>query len=85
MPAVAFVGIEGETVTSGYRSPAKNRAVGGVPASYHMKTDSMGRALARDSVPPPGMSMAAYARMLQRLNPGAKVINEGDHVHLEPR
>lgn len=84
MPAATFVGIEGETITSGYRSPAKNRAVGGVPTSFHMKTDAMGKPLARDSVPPPGVSMAAYARELQRLNPGAKVINEGDHVHLEP-
>lgn len=29
--------------------------------------------------------MSAYASMLRRLNPGAEVINEGDHVHLEPR
>ena len=40
---------------------------------------------ARDSVPPPGMSMAAYANVLRRLNPGLDVINEGDHVHIEPR
>ena len=41
--------------------------------------------MARDSVPPTGMSMAEYARRLQRLNPHMKVINEGDHVHMEPR
>jgi hypothetical protein len=40
---------------------------------------------ARDSVPPPGMSMAQYAAILQRQNPHLEVINEGDHVHIEPR
>lgn len=29
--------------------------------------------------------MAAYAALLKRLNPNLEVINEGDHVHLEPR
>lgn len=79
------MGIEGERVTSTYRSPAKNKAVGGVPNSYHMRKDAQGRPLARDSVPPPGMSMAAYAAQLKRLNPTMEVINEGDHVHMEPK
>lgn len=74
-----FRGISGERVTSTLRSPARNRAVGGAPNSYHL------RGQARDSVPPPGMSMAAYAAQLQRLNPDMDVINEGDHVHMEPR
>lgn len=72
-------GIPGERVTSTYRSPERNRSVGGVANSYHLS----GRA--RDSVPPAGMSMAAYAAELRRLNPGLQVINEGDHVHMEPR
>lgn len=72
-------GIPGEQVTSTLRSPARNRAVGGTPNSFHLS----GRA--RDSVPPPGMSMAEYARRLQALNPDMEVINEGDHVHIEPR
>lgn len=72
-------GISGERVTSTYRSPAHNKRVGGVPNSYHLK------GLARDSVPPPGMSMAQYAAELRRRNPGLDVINEGDHVHIEPR
>lgn len=84
MPAVTFVGIEGETVTSTYRDPAKNRAVGGVARSYHMRRDAQGRALARDSIPPPGMSMDEYVRRLQALNPDMQVINEGDHAHMEP-
>ena len=66
-------------MTSTLRSPARNKRVGGVANSYHLK----GRA--RDSVPPPGMSMDVYAQRLQRLNPHLEVINEGDHVHMEPR
>jgi hypothetical protein len=74
-----FRGIDGERVTSTLRTPARNRAVGGVANSYHLSGQ------ARDSVPPPGMSMAAYAAELRRLNPDKQVINEGDHVHMEPR
>ena len=47
--------------------------------SYHLS----GRA--RDSVPPPGMGMAEYATLLRRRNPHLDVINEVDHVHMEPR
>jgi len=31
------------------------------------------------------MSMGEYARRLQALNPEYDVINEGDHVHMEPK
>jgi uncharacterized protein YcbK (DUF882 family) len=72
-------GISGERITSTKRSPARNRAVGGVENSYHLS----GRA--RDSVPPPGMSMAEYYRRLKAANPHMEVLNEGDHVHIEPR
>lgn len=84
---VAFAprGIQGERVTSTYRSQAHNARVGGVSNSFHMRRGPDGRALARDSVPPPGMSMAAYAALLRRQNPDLDVINEGDHVHLEPK
>lgn len=74
-----FRGVPGETVTSTRRSRKRNREVGGVPNSYHLS----GRA--RDSIPPRGMTMAAYAAQLARLNPDKQVINEGDHVHMEPR
>lgn len=80
-----FQGIPGERVTSGYRTPAHNKAVGGVPNSFHQRKDAQGRPLGRDSVPPPGMSMAAYHAQLVRLNPDKDVINEGDHVHMEPK
>jgi uncharacterized protein YcbK (DUF882 family) len=71
--------LPGERVTSTLRSADRNRAVGGSPRSYHLTGK------ARDSVPPPGMSMATYAAELARLNPNMQVINEGDHVHMEPR
>lgn len=81
MLPVAFAprGIPGERVTSTMRSPARNKAVGGKANSYHLS------GMARDSVPPPGMSMSSYAAELRRLNPGMDVINEGDHVHMEPK
>jgi hypothetical protein len=80
-----FNGLAGETVTSTYRDPARNKRVGGVSNSYHMRRDAKGNPLARDSVPPRGMSMAQYAAVLRRENPDKDVINEGDHVHMEPR
>lgn len=72
-------GIDGEIVTSTFRSPEHNRRVGGVPNSYHLKGQ------ARDSVPPKGMSMGAYFERLRRLNPLLQVLNEGNHIHMEPR
>lgn len=53
--------------------------------SYHTRRGANGEPLAVDSVPPRGMSMNAYAAKLRRENPGLDVINEGDHVHMEPR
>jgi len=81
----SFRGLGGERVTSTYRDPARNRAVGGVANSFHTRKDAQGRPLARDSVPPAGMSMDDYAAQLRRMNPNMDVINEGDHVHMEPK
>lgn len=78
-------GLPGERVTSTFRTPARNAAVGGVPNSFHTRRGIDGKPLARDSVPPPGMSMSEYARRLKALNPNYDVINEGDHVHMEPK
>lgn len=75
---LALNAVPGATVTSGARTPEHNAAVGGVPNSYHL-TDQ-----ARDLTPPPGMSMAAFHNQLQMSLPGVKVLNEGDHVHIQP-
>jgi hypothetical protein len=83
--SAGFRGQPGERITSTYRDPAHNRRVGGVPNSYHTRLDARGNPLARDSVPPPGVSMAAHAAELRRLNPNMQVLEEGDHVHMEPR
>lgn len=66
-------------MTSTKRSVAHNRRVGGVANSYHLT------GMARDSVPPRGMTMGAYYAALKRLNPNLDVINERDHIHMEPR
>jgi len=83
--AFRVVGLPGDQETSGYRTPERNAQVGGVPDSFHTRRDAAGNPLASDRVPPAGMSMASYAAELQRRNPNLEVINEGDHVHLEPR
>lgn len=78
-------GIAGERITSTYRDPKRNAAVGGVSNSFHTRRGPDGRPLARDSVPPPGMSLSTYAAALRRQNPDLDVILESDHVHLEPK
>jgi protein-tyrosine-phosphatase len=71
--------VPGIVVTSGKRSPEKNAAVNGQPDSFHL-TDQ-----ARDFVPPKGTSMGKLAMILRKGFPGFDVINEGDHVHVEPK
>jgi Peptidase M15 len=66
-------------VTSRKRDPAKNDAVGGVKNSYHL-TDQ-----ARDFVPPRGMQIGQLFAQVKQALPDFDVINEGDHVHVEPK
>lgn len=69
----------GLRVTSRQRSAAKNAQVGGVPGSFHKTGD------ARDFTPPEGMSMKEFARSLKaKFGSNFDVIDEGDHVHVEP-
>lgn len=70
--------VPGVVVTSGQRSPSHNAAVGGVPGSYHLTGQ------ARDFTPPAGMGMGQLHATLKQAFPGYDVINEGDHVHIEP-
>ena len=74
-----FTPVAGAQETSAYRSPAHNARVGGKPNSYHLDD------LARDFVPGPGMSMGQLHAQLQAANPHLRVINEGDHVHIQPK
>jgi len=71
--------VPGTAVTSGQRSPEQNARVGGVPNSYHLTGE------ARDFRIPQGMAPAAFAAQVKaQVGPGWDVINEGDHVHIEP-
>lgn len=63
-------------VTSTRRSVARNRAVGGVRNSYHLR----GRAI--DVVPYPGVSHAQLESALRRAGFSLiESLNEGDHSH----
>lgn len=66
--------VPGVTFTSGERSAAENRRVGGVPTSNHL------RARAWDLVPPQGMSMAQLHQTMRAQ--GFRALNEGDHIHV---
>jgi hypothetical protein len=72
--------VPGVTVTSRNRTAKKNESVGGVSQSYHL-LDS-----ARDFVPGnSGLSMSQLtAQLKEAFGPDFDVINEGDHVHVEP-
>jgi hypothetical protein len=71
--------IPGIGITSRQRSAAKNAEVGGVPDSFHQTDD------ARDFVPPPGMDMATlHSKLKAKFGSQYDVLNEGDHVHIEP-
>jgi hypothetical protein len=69
----------GARVSGGARTAARNAQVGGVPNSLHLSDN------ARDLQPPPGVSINAFAQTLKTKMPGYDVINEGDHVHVEPK
>lgn len=59
------------------RTPGGNKAVGGVPGSKHLTGD------AADFVPSKGENMQQLAARLMKQYPDARVINEGDHVHVQ--
>lgn len=71
--------IPGVGITSRKRTAAHNKKVGGDADSFHLTDD------ARDFVPPKGLSMGALHTGLREAFPSFDVINEGDHVHIEPR
>ena len=75
----AVEAIPGIGITSRQRSATHNAKVGGVKNSYHL-TDN-----ARDFVPPKGMTMAQlHSKLGSLFGEGYDIINEGNHVHIEP-
>lgn len=74
--AAASIGSHWGRVTSTFRSPAHNRAVGGVPNSFHLR----GRAI--DIARRPGVTHTMIAAAFR--NAGYRLVeslDEGDHSH----
>jgi len=77
--SAVLAAVPGAVVTSRARTPEKNAEVGGVPNSRHLTGE------ARDFVPPEGVSMAAFEQSVRAALPGGfRVLNEGDHLHVQP-
>jgi len=71
--------IPGLVVTSDFRDEAANKKAGGVSDSYHKY------GAARDFRIPQGMTSAQVAAKLKgTFGAGYDVVDEGDHVHVEP-
>lgn len=82
---MAALGVVPSLIVSGRaRTPERNNEVGGVPGSYHIP-DASGVDHARDFTVPAGVPIAqAHAQLKQAFGPGFDVINEGNHIHIEP-
>jgi len=73
--------VPGLRITSGRRSPERNRAVGGVARSWHLR----GRAV--DLIGSPStLARAADVARIQRVSPHCtgpeEVVKESDHLHV---
>lgn len=72
----------GGKMTSGIRSPEKNREVHGVDNSFHLAERG---GLGRDFTPPEGVSLGRLHAAIKQAIPGDwQAIQEKDHVHIEP-
>jgi hypothetical protein len=71
----------GLTVSSTLRTPERNRAVGGVKGSYHLKgraADFVGSRRAIEE----GARVARSARLGPKCTGPEEVLDEGDHLHV---
>lgn len=82
-PADVLAAAPGAQISSGYRDPQHNLEVGGVPNSWHTagSPDAPG---AIDLTPPQGMTVAALSSTLASKLPQLRVLNEGNHAHVQP-
>lgn len=67
--------------TSGRRDPERNRAVGGVPGSFHLTGRALDFAGSRAAIVR-GVAYARAARVSPSCTGPEEVIDEGDHLHV---
>jgi uncharacterized protein YcbK (DUF882 family) len=73
--------VAGVTVSSGRRSPERNRAVGGSPGSFHLKGRAVDLVGDRGSLDHAARH-AREARVTQGCTGPEEVLMESDHLHL---
>lgn len=76
-PVLSELERSGVGISSTTRTPERNAQVGGVGNSRHLTGEAV------DLTPRQGQSSAQLAQEVRQRFPNARVINEGDHVHVQ--